>query len=146
MKKFEKNIEVRWSDADPNRHVRHSAYYEYGAHARIRFFTENGFDSSKMNELNLGPILFKEECSFIREISTDDTITINLLRGEISDGAAKWTMHHEIFNQHGKSAHITISGAWMDLNKRKLTKPPKELAAVLKELPEGESYVYKKKA
>lgn len=145
MKKFEKNIEVRWSDVDPNRHVRHSAYYEYGAHVRIRYFTECGFDSATMSQLNIGPILFKEECSFIKEIRPDDTISINVLKGEVSEDASRWILHHEIFNQKGeKSAHITIKGAWIDLNIRKLTSPPIELAKAIHELPLGDHYTYKK--
>jgi len=144
MKKFEKNIEVRWSDADPNRHVRHSAYYEYGAHARIRFFTEKGFDSQVMTKLNIGPILFKEECSFIKELRPDDNITVNILKGPISEDGSRWVLHHEIFNQNGKCAHITVKGAWIDLSLRKLTTPPKELAAAFRDFPEGEDYVYSK--
>lgn len=147
MKVFESNIEVRWSDCDPNRHVRHSAYYDYGAHVRIRFFIELGYTAAKLSKLNLGPILFKEECSFIKEIYPDDIITVNLLRGEISGDASRWVLHHEIVNQHGeKSAHITVKGAWMDLGIRKLTTPPAELAQAFLDLPKGEEYTYRKKS
>lgn len=144
MKKFEKEIEVRWSDADSNRHVRHSVYYDYGAHVRIRFFAACGFDSRALNEIAVGPILFKEECSFIKEIRPDETIKVNILRGELSENGARWTLHHEIFNEDGKCAHITISGAWMDLNIRKLTVPPIEIAKAMHQLPRGEYYTYRK--
>ena len=144
MIKYEKEIEVRWSDTDPNRHVRHSAYYEYGAHVRIRFFAENGFDSTKLSELNLGPVVFKEACSFIKEIHPNDTIRINLLKGQMKDDCSRWELHHEIFNRHGKCAHITLTGAWMNLLERKLTVPPVELAEAIFQLPDGEEYVYKK--
>ena len=146
MSKFEKKIEVRWADADQNRHVRHSAYYDYGAHMRIRFFAERGFDSEEMNRLGIGPVLFKEECSFLKELHTDDTITINLLKGAISADASRWVLHHEIFNQHGeKCAHITTKGAWIDLKLRKLTIPPVKLANAITDLPVGEEFIYQKK-
>lgn len=146
MKTFEREIEVRWSDCDPNRHVRHSAYYDYGAHVRIRFFIEQGYAASKLDQLNLGPILFKEECSFIRELRPDDVIRINLLKGELAEDASRWVLHHEIFNQKGeKCAHISLKGAWMDLGARKLTIPPAGLAKAFHELPEGEPYTYQKK-
>jgi len=145
MAKFEKSIEVRWSDCDPNRHVLHSSYYVYGAHTRIRFFADNGFGAKEMEKQNIGPILFKEECSFIKELKPDDTIMVNLLKGEISKDGARWVLHHEIFNQQSeKCAHITIKGAWIDLNLRKLAVPPIGLVKILQELPEGESYFYKK--
>ena len=124
MKTFEKEIEVRWSDVDQNRHVRHSAYYDYGAHIRIRYFNELGFNAQKFAALNIGPVIFKEECSFIRELNPDDTITINLLNGETSKDASRWALYHEIFNTKGeKSAHLKVEGAWIDLSKRKLTIP-----------------------
>lgn len=145
MKKYEKEIEVRWADVDANRHVRHSAYYDYGAHIRIRFFADIGFDGNKMSELNFGPVAFKEECSFLKEVHTNDTIRINLLKGTINEDCSRWTIHHEIFNQHNvKCAHITISGAWMDLKKRKLIAPPIKLRDAIVALPDGEAFVYRK--
>lgn len=145
MEKYEKQIEVRWSDVDQNRHVRHSCYYDYGAHVLIRFFAESGFDSKTISALNIGPIIFKEECSFIRELGPDDSITVNLQKGKMNEDASRWVMHHEIFNSKSeKSAHITLTGAWMDLAARKLTVPPKQLAKALHELPEGQEFAYKK--
>lgn len=142
---FECKIEVRWADVDQNRHVRHSAYYDYGAHARIRFFIENNFGSDEMAKHHIGPILFKEECTFLRELKPDDTITINILKGELSSDGSKWSLHHEIFNQKGeKCAHMTVRGAWMDIIKRKLTTPPEQLQILFDNLDQGEDFVYKK--
>ena len=145
MKNFETTIAVRWADCDINRHVRHSAYYDYGAHARIRFFMEKGYDAPAFQKLHIGPVLFKEECSFIREIHLEDQIRVNFLKEQVSEDGSRQTLHHEIFNQDGvKSAHITIKGAWIDLNARKLTVPPIGLAKAVQGLPNGEAYAYKK--
>ncbi len=145
MKAFELPIHVRWSDCDANQHVRHSAYYDYGAHARITFFNTQGFSSSRMQELGIGPILFKEECSFIKEIRLDSAIKINLLKGSIAADGSKWTLHHEILGMsNNKHAHITVHGAWMDLRKRKLISPPAELAELIDTLQDGADYVYRK--
>ncbi len=145
MENFETAIEVRWADCDANRHVRHSAYYDYGAHARMRFFSAMGYDTGKFQKMQLGPILFKEECSFIRELRMEDSIRINLLKQEIAPDGSRWVLHHEIFNQKNeKCAHITIKGAWMDLKARKLTIPPPELLEAIQYLKQGEYYTYKK--
>ncbi len=142
---YQKEIAVRWSDVDQNRHVRHSAYYDYGAHIRIRFFAEQGYGAARFEELNLGPIMFKEECSFLRELHPEDVITINLLKGDLRADGSRWVLHHEIFNQSGaKCAHLSIQGAWMDLGKRKLTIPPVEIAQAMHELIKGDYFVYKK--
>lgn len=145
MNTFEKIIEVKWADVDQNRHVRHSAYYDYGAFVRIRFISESGFDAHKLSDLKIGPILFKEECSFIKEIHPDDILRVNVLNGETSEDGARWTLHHELFNQHNnKVAHITAIGAWMDTEKRRLTTPPQKLADAFNSLQSGEDYVYQK--
>lgn len=142
---YEKKIDVRWSDIDQNRHVRHSAYYDYGAHTRIQFFTQFGYNTNFMQELNIGPILFKEECTFLKELHADEVITVNLLKGDISEDGSRWVLHHEIFNQKGdKSAHITIKGAWMDLKLRKLTTPPVKIVEIINQLPKGDYFEYKK--
>ena len=145
MSVFENEINIRWADCDPNRHVRHSAYYDFGAHNRIRYFAEIGFGSETMNELKIGPILFKEECTFIKEISIDDTIRICLFKGDITEDGRKWVLHHEIFNsKNDKCAHITVFGAWLNLDVRKLTVPPQKLADGLQRLHPGSHYTYKK--
>ena len=144
-KAFNHTIEVRWADCDANRHVRHSAYYDYGAHCRVKFLSERGFDTSEMSRLSMGPILFKEECSFLKELHLNEIMTISLLRGKISQDGSKWELHHEIFNASGdKCAHITVQGAWMDLKARKLAAPPSKLGHVFMTLPPGEAYIYKK--
>lgn len=125
MTNFEKIIEVRWADVDHNQHVRHSAYYDFGAHVRIRFFETVDYSSQVLQKLHLGPILFEESCAFIREIRLDDTLRVNLLRGPMREDASHWTLYHEIFNQREeKVAQIRVKGAWMDLQKRKITVPP----------------------
>ncbi|MCA6379821.1 MAG: thioesterase family protein [Cytophagales bacterium] len=64
MKNFEIPIQVRWSDIDQNRHLRHSAYYDYGATTRIACFSQQGLTNLKFEELRIGPILFREEAIF----------------------------------------------------------------------------------
>lgn len=145
MKGFKHKINIRWADCDANRHVRHSAYYDFAADVRIRFFASIGFDTPKMNALNIGPILFTETCSFIKEIKPNEIITVNFLKENISSDGSRWKLHHELFNkQEQKVAHITITGAWMDLSLRKLTIPPVNIAEAIKQLPLGSDYVYDK--
>ena len=36
MANFSLPIQIRWSDIDQNRHLRHSAYYDYGSNGRIQ--------------------------------------------------------------------------------------------------------------
>lgn len=146
MSKPIEKIEVRWSDVDANQHVRHSAYYDYGAHMRLRFFKSLGYSTREFQKYSIGPIAFHEQCHFIKELHLNETITINIMKGEVRDDGSRWEFYHEIFNEKGeKAAQINITGAWMDLMKRKLTVPPQDIAQAINALDSGEPFVYGKK-
>ncbi|MCW3088202.1 MAG: thioesterase [Sediminibacterium sp.] len=125
MNGYSKKIEVRWSDLDPNFHLRHSVYYDWGAFVRISFMNESGLTPALMQQENIGPILFREECVFKREIHFNDTIEVNVALVKSTPDAGRWTMVHEVWkNGDTLSAVITIDGAWIDTRLRKLAVPP----------------------
>jgi acyl-CoA thioester hydrolase len=78
MSEFNRQIQIRWSDLDPNFHLRHSVYYDWGAFCRVEFLNEYGLTAEVMQHLHFGPILFKEECVFRKEIRLGDVVTMNL--------------------------------------------------------------------
>ena len=128
MNSFQKNIEIRWADLDPNFHVLHSKYYDFGAYCRMAFLVENGLTPAVMMKYHVGPIIFREECIFKREIIFGDTVTVNVKVEKISADFGRWTMVHEIYkNGDTLAALITIDGAWIDTAIRKLTLPPQEV-------------------
>ena len=125
MNNFIKNIEVRWSDLDPNFHVLHSKYYDFGAYCRMAFLVENGLSPATMLEHKIGPILFREECVFKKEIFFGDKVTVNVKVDKVTADFGRWTMIHEIYkNEETLAAIITADGAWINTAIRKLTVPP----------------------
>ena len=124
---YQVEFATKWSDFDPNRHMRHTAYNEYAAEVRVRYFSEQNFSIKEFTKHNIGPILFTEETSFRKEIHLGENITVNLKLTGLSKNNERWKLTHEVFNQAGElSAVIKVYGAWIDLIKRKLTCPPKE--------------------
>lgn len=124
---FKVSFNTKWSDFDPNRHMRHTAYNDYAAEVRIRYFAAKNFPIEQFTKHNVGPILFEEYTSFRKEIHMGECITANLKLSGISINNERWKITHEIFNEAGKLAAIVkVYGAWIDLTKRKLTTPPKE--------------------
>ena len=120
-----KLIDIRWSDLDPNFHLRHSAYYDFGAYCRVAFMSQNGLGPDVLLANNIGPILFREECVFKRELHFGDRVKINLQVTKTTPDFSRWTMIHEIWkNDIILAAIITVDGAWLDTGKRKLTVPP----------------------
>ncbi len=136
MPPFLKSLELRWADLDPNFHLRHSVYYDFGATARIEFLAQNGITVSFMQEHHFGPVIFREECVFKKEIRLSDTITIDITLKQSTPDFSRWTMQHTIYkNTDTVSAILTIDGAWIDTIKRKLTLPPAEVMAAFNNMP-----------
>jgi acyl-CoA thioester hydrolase len=124
MVSFSTKAEIRWADLDPNFHVLHSKYYDFGAYCRMAFLIENGLSMELMKELHIGPILLREESFFKKEIKFGDEISINLKLTKISSNYSRWSMEHEIWkNGNILAAIMNIDAAWMDTQKRKLTIP-----------------------
>ena len=121
---------------DPNFHLRHTSYYDIGAYCRISFLNEHGFTPGLLIKYQIGPILFREECVFKREVHFGDSVEVSLELKKSFRDMSRWTMVHEIWkNESILSAVITVDGAWIDIVKRKLTKPPEELIDAFNKLP-----------
>ena len=119
---------TKWSDFDPNQHMRHTAYNDYAAEVRVRYFQEHGLSINEFAKLNIGPILFKEETSFYKEIHIGENITVKMELEGVSKGIERWRFNHQIFNKDGVlAAEIKVYGAWIDMKQRKLAIPPKEI-------------------
>ncbi|MEQ6123090.1 acyl-CoA thioesterase [Pseudotenacibaculum sp. MALMAid0570] len=143
---YKVEFKTKWADFDPNRHLRHTAYNDYAAEARVRYFMHVGFPVSEIGKLNIGPILFTENTSFRKEIHSGETISVNAKLQGISEDKSRWKIRHEIFNQAGKvSAIIEIYGAWLDLEKRKLTVLPKKFDSLFDGMDKTEDFEIIKK-
>jgi acyl-CoA thioester hydrolase len=136
METFIQEVQVRWSDLDPNVHLRHSVYYDWGAFCRIAFLNEHQLTTELMQRLQIGPILFREECVFKREIRLGDRVTISLQVLRAKKDFSRWTIQHMVVkNGDTVAAIITVEGAWLDTAKRKLTIPPAEVFGVFSQMP-----------
>lgn len=132
MDTFKRSYPVIWANLDPNRHMRHTAYNDIAAQVRLEFFRENGMDVDGMLEIGIGPILFREDTRFLREVHMNEQIDATLQVSRLRKNGSKWSFLHQIFRENGELAcTISVDGAWLDLNKRKVTVPPTQLAEML---------------
>ena len=138
---FEVEFNTKWSDFDPNRHMRHTAYNDYAAEVRIRYFAFAGFPVDGIAADGIGPILFTEFTSFRKEIKTGEAINVNAKLLGLSEDKGKWKIRHEIFNEAGQvAAIIEVYGAWIDLHKRKLAILPYKYDALLDKMEKTEDF------
>lgn len=126
---------VRWSDLDANRHLRNTVFSEYATHTRFRMLESHGFSQAEFGALRFGPVMLREEIRYRREVHFGDDVVVNVLIAGLSPDASHWRVRQEVRRANGKEAAIlTIEGAWIDLDSRKLVAPPPELANLLKAL------------
>src|SRR3569833_146102 len=133
--------QVLWSQIDANQHLRHSAYADFGAQARLTMLEKLGLQPAELFKYKIGPILFREELFYLREIGINDYIkvTCELIKSR-SDGS-RWSIRHEIYRGDGiKAAIIITDGAWIDMEKRKLTALPAELNEMFMHAPKAADY------
>ncbi|MBK7651121.1 MAG: thioesterase family protein [Flammeovirgaceae bacterium] len=143
MKSYSLPIQVRWSDIDQNRHLRHSAYYDYGATVRVACFSEHELTNLKFEELRIGPILFREEAIFKREIKFEDKVTIDLIVTKATPDFSRWSIRHHFYKADGTlSAIINLDGAWIDVLKRKLAVPDLFIQKVFEDFPKAQDFTW----
>lgn len=139
-----KNLSLRWSDLDANFHLRHSSYYDLAAQERIDILHDYGITLQAMRNENAGPVLFKEQCEFKREIHLDSKIHIVTKLLKMKKDGSFWIIQHEFLSEENKlHAVLTVEGSWIDTVKRKLARPvPEVIFSGLELFPKAADFEY----
>lgn len=127
---------IMWSQLDANRHLRHSAYADFAAQARLELLEKLGCGMSEFAKYKIGPILFREELIYLKEIKQGDTIKVTCELSKLSEDQSRWSFVQHIFRGDGiQAATINVDGAWINLQTRKLATLPPELLELFSALP-----------
>jgi acyl-CoA thioester hydrolase len=134
-------VQIRWSDIDANLHLRHSVYYDWGALCRIDFLNSHKLTMDVMRQLHIGPVIFREECVFRKEIKPDDKVSIDLLLAKAKKDFSRWTIKHRLIKEDNiLCATLTVDGAWIGIKERKLVLPPEFVQNVFATMPKDENF------
>ena len=143
MDNFLLPIQLRWADIDANFHVRHSVYYDWGAMCRMEFLRAMGLTESVFHQLQIGPILFREESRFKRELQMGDTVAIDLHLLAARRDFSRWTIRHQLFkNNDTLAAILTVEGAFLNTQLRKLAVPPSLAGDTFNSMPRAEEFTW----
>jgi len=142
---MEENIfyegQVLWSQIDANVHLRHSAYADFCAQARSNMLNKMGLSLEEFNKRKIGPILFREELNYLREIGLDERVKVSVVITKFNKVNSRFSFRHEIFKENGvKAAVVLVDGAWMNIRERKLTNIPEEWMEIISKIPKSEDY------
>jgi acyl-CoA thioester hydrolase len=133
--------QVLWSQVDANMHLRHSAYADFGAQARLNLLEKIGFSLTMFHQYHLGPVLFREELIYLKEIKLNDTVRVTCALTKMRQDGSRWSYKHEVYRSDGvKAAEVFVDGAWIDTIKRKITGLPHELILQLNNIPKSPDY------
>lgn len=133
--------QVIWAQIDANRHLRHSAYADLCAQARSNMLSTMGLPLDRIAEAGIGPILFREELVYLKEITLNEQVKVAVQLTRYNRTNSRFTFRHEIYREDGtKCAVVTVDGAWLDIAKRKLTTLPDKWQDMVARLPKGEDY------
>jgi acyl-CoA thioester hydrolase len=133
---------VMWSQVDANMHLRHSAYADFAAQARLEVLHSTGFDADVLEQLAIGPILFREEIIYMREVRPSDTIKITCLLTKARKDGSRWSFRQDMFRSDGiQAAQINVDGAWIDMKKRKLVGLPWEWVDKFFQVPKSNDFI-----
>ena len=116
----------------------------------MMFLSESGLTTEKLEELQIGPILFREEAIFKREIRLEDKITVEVELVRAMADYSRWSLRHSLFkNETTLAAIINIDAAWIDLVKRKLAVPSPAIQKIFESFPKAPDFewmVHEKKS
>lgn len=133
---------VMWSQIDANMHLRHSAYADFAAQARLQILESLGFDANLLEKLKIGPILFREELIYMREVRPSDTVKVTCELTHCRRDGSRWSFSQGLYRGDGvQAAQINVQGAWVDMEKRKLASLPEQWASKFLEIPKSENFV-----
>jgi len=132
---------VLWSQMDPNQHLRHSAYADIAASARLDLLEAGGIDIPVLAKIKFGPVLFKEELVYRKEVHGIQEIRVKSYLKRIERAFSRWAIVSEIYRQDGELACIvSVEGAWIDLKIRKVASLPEEYRAAFLDIPKTEDF------
>ena len=134
---------VLWAQIDANMHLRHSAYADFAAQARVEMLESLGMNAAVMQQKMIGPILFREETIYYKEIKLGDYVNVTCALQKCRIDGSRWSFVQDIYNQHEVlAARIHVDGAWIDMKIRKLTAPPMDFnEKFLAELPKSPDFI-----
>lgn len=130
-----------WSQMDPNMHLRHSAYADFCAQARSNMLQEFGLSLAVLNAQNIGPILFREELKYYREVGLNEIVQVSVELSRFNRNNARFSFRHTILKENDvQAAIVEVDGAWIDTVKRKLTGIPPSWMEMISKLPRTDDY------
>lgn len=129
-------VQASWADMDFNRHMGNTSYLNICTTVRLMHFAEQGVATADFERLQIGPVVFRDEIEYFREVHLLEKISVTLSLMGCSEDASHFKLRNELWKENGaKAATVVSTGGWMNVATRKLVVPPDSIRAALDNLP-----------
>lgn len=137
---YKKRFEPRWSDLDPNGHLRGSVYLDFTDQTRISYFEKHGQGFAAWRKYGIGPIILEQQLKYTSEVKPGDLIDVTLEVLSISEDRRFCRVRHRILKAEGtqQAAEVELLLSFMDLKARKIVPCPEEIVGVYADLIKNE--------
>ncbi len=135
-------VTFRWADIDANFHVRHSVYYDLGSQQRINTLGAHGLTMDVMQQGGFGPVLFREECRFFKEVKLQDRIDIVARVRTLGRDFRKFGFEHEFLRDGERCALVQVDGAWFNSVERRIFVPPPVVIDAMNAFPRSDDFAW----
>ena len=133
--KYVKEFEVRWSDVDANRHMGNSAFINFGAHTRMHYLMQMGFDHRFLARNQVGPVVFYENICYFKEVMPGQKLRVSFEIKGFSKDCMFFEFHHNFYDEKGNHVALCeLMGGWFSLETRKLITMNEEMLAKIHSL------------
>ena len=139
---FRRPVNLRWADIDANFHLRHSVYYDLGAAQRTELLAAMGIQMRDMQKGGFAPILFREECRFLREIRIEDAIEVETSIAHLSRDFRKFGFEQRFMRGEEVCAILRVDGAWFDARNRKVAAPPQPVVDAIQRVAHSQDFTW----
>jgi acyl-CoA thioester hydrolase len=138
---FQHTIQIGWGDMDANSHMRNSAYLDAASNVRMMFFKRHGITAAEFARWRIGPVALKDVLEYRRELHLLDEVRVTLETAGRSEDGSRFRLRNTFYRPDGKlAATLTTEGAWLDLERRRITRPPEGLLDAMREMTETEDF------
>jgi acyl-CoA thioester hydrolase len=141
VRAFTSSFRAGWGEMDYNGHMANTAYLDFAADARFRYFEACGFTAVDFERERIGPVVKRDVIEYRSEIRLQEEFTVALELAGISTDGSRFRLRNTFLKADDHiAAVVTTDAGWLSLERRRLTVPPQNLLSALDRLARTEDF------
>ena len=138
---FEHSFRAGWGSVDYNGHMANTAYLDFSADTRFRYFEANGYTAGDFERARIGPVVMRDTIEYRAEIRLQEQFSVTFEIEGLSHDGSRFRLRNTFVKSDGSvAAVVTTDAGWWSLENRRLVIPPPELAAAMARLTRSEDF------